>query len=63
LVKALVAQVPVPLLSETSTILSINHASPSLVFKILIVAFNKKLDTTRKQGPFEKVIPEYAQYI
>ena len=27
------------------------------------VAFNKKLDTTRKQGPFEKVIPEYAQYI
>jgi hypothetical protein len=27
------------------------------------VAFNHRLDTTRNQGPFEKVIPEYAQYI
>ena len=27
------------------------------------VAFNHRLDTTRNQGPFEKVIPEYAPYI
>ena len=45
MVKALVAQVPVPLLSEASTILSINQSFPSLVFKISIVVFNKKLSS------------------
>lgn len=27
------------------------------------VAFNHRLDATRNQGPFEKVIPDYAQYV
>lgn len=27
------------------------------------VAFNHRLDLTRNQGPFEKVVPEYAPYI
>jgi hypothetical protein len=27
------------------------------------VAFNRRLDSTRNQGPFETVIPEYAPYV
>lgn len=27
------------------------------------VAFNHRLDSTRNQGPFERIIPEYAEYI
>jgi len=27
------------------------------------VAFNHKLDVSRNQGPFEKVIPEFAPYV
>jgi sulfatase maturation enzyme AslB (radical SAM superfamily) len=27
------------------------------------VDFNRRLDSTRNQGPFEKIIPEYASYI
>ena len=27
------------------------------------VDFNRKLDATRKQGPFEKINPEFANYV
>ena len=27
------------------------------------VDFNRRLDSNRNQGPFEKVIPEYAPYV